>query len=144
MQTPNFTRKNEFGLVNLLSSKDKLKDSEVEQPFLIALNLTRACNQACAHCYLDAGVRSTGEASELSTDEVRACLDEINALGGETMVVLTGGEPLVRPDLEEIASHSSGLGLMTVIGTNGMMLTEDRVARLKEAGVAGVGISLDS
>ena len=130
--------------MNLLSSKDKLKDSEVEQPFLIALNLTRACNQACAHCYLDAGVRSTGEASELSTDEVRACLDEINALGGETMVVLTGGEPLVRPDLEEIASHSSGLGLMTVIGTNGMMLTEDRVARLKEAGVAGVGISLDS
>ena len=130
--------------MNLLRTKDNVKDVKAEQPFLVALNLTRRCNQACAHCYLDSGIRQAGEAGELTTDEVKACLDEINALGGETMVVLTGGEPLVRPDLDELAEHAVNLGLMTVIGTNGMMLTEERVARLKEAGVAGVGISLDS
>ena len=130
--------------MNLLHSKDTVKDIKAEQPFLVALNLTRHCNQACAHCYLDAGVRNSGEAGELTTDEVKSCLDDIKTLGGETMVVLTGGEPLVRVDLDELAQHAVNLGLMTVIGTNGMMLTDDRVARLKGVGVAGVGISLDS
>jgi AdoMet-dependent heme synthase len=113
-------------------------------PFLVALNLTRRCNQACAHCYLDAGSRSGGTADELSTDEVTTLLDDVAALNDETMIVLTGGEPLMRPDLDDLARHASGLGLMVVVGTNGMMLSPDRVARLIDAGVAGVGISLDS
>ncbi len=113
-------------------------------PFLVALNLTRRCNLRCAHCYLDAGVRRDGDPAELSTEEVEDLLDQIAALGDETMIVLTGGEPLLRPDLVEIAGHAAGLGLMVVVGTNGVLLTERRVAALMQAGVAAVGISLDS
>ncbi|MFQ5617549.1 MAG: radical SAM protein [Rhodospirillales bacterium] len=116
----------------------------VEAPFLVALNLTRRCNLKCAHCYLDAGTRADGGGDELTTAEVKAVLDDIAALSDETMVVLTGGEPLLRPDLEAVAGHGARLGLMMVVGTNGTALNERRVARLQQAGVSGVGISLDS
>lgn len=130
--------------MNIFRASDESKIKEVEQPFLVALNLTRRCNQACDHCYLDAGCRMNGDNGELSTEETKTVLDGINDLGGETMVVLTGGEPLMRPDLDELARHASDLGLMVVVGTNGMMLTDERVKRMKDSGVSGVGISLDS
>ncbi|MFQ5774494.1 MAG: radical SAM protein [Kiloniellaceae bacterium] len=116
----------------------------VDPPFLVALNLTRRCNLRCAHCYLDAGTRRHGGPDELSTDEAMALLDRIADLGGETMVVLTGGEPLLRPDVLDLARHAGGLGLMVVVGTNGTLLDEARVAALQAAGVAAAGISLDS
>jgi radical SAM protein with 4Fe4S-binding SPASM domain len=115
-----------------------------EPPFLVALNLTQRCNLRCAHCYLDAGTRSGGDPGELTTTEVQAVLDQIAALSDETMVVLTGGEPLLRPDIYALARHAARLGLMVVIGTNGTLLDERRVARLQEAGVRALGISLDS
>mgnify|MGYP002712979744 CR=1 FL=1 len=115
-----------------------------DAPYLVALNLTRRCNLRCAHCYLDAGGRRNADPEELATAEVFTLLDDIAALRDETMVVLTGGEPLLRRDLERIAAHATGLGLMVVVGSNGMALTERRVAGLQEAGVRGVGISVDS
>ena len=111
---------------------------------LLAINLTRRCNLACAHCYLDAKTLLQGDGDELSTAEVRALLDDIATLGHGTMVVLTGGEPLLRKDLETIVRHGSALGLPMVIGTNGMLLTESRLRSLRGAGVLGLGISLDS
>ena len=116
----------------------------VDAPFLVALNLTRRCNLNCAHCYLDAGTREAGAGDELTTNEVCALLDDIAELSDETMVVLTGGEPLLRPDLEAVAQHGAGLGLMMVLGTNGTALDGKRVGKLLRAGVSGVGISLDS
>jgi len=116
----------------------------IEPPFLVALNLTRRCNLGCAHCYLDAGVLCSGAPGELATDEVLALLTDIASLSNETMVVLTGGEPLLRSDLEAIAQCATGLGLMVVVGTNGMLLHPRRVAALQVAGVRAVGISLDS
>ncbi len=113
-------------------------------PFLVALNLTRRCNLRCAHCYLDAGTLREGGADELTSAEVFSLLDRIAALGNEIMIVLTGGEPLLRPDLEAIARHASGLGLMVVVGTNGTLLNAGRTAALQEAGVRAVGVSLDS
>lgn len=113
-------------------------------PYLVALNLTRRCNLGCAHCYLDAGMREGVGSDELSTDEVKAIIDDIADMSDECMIVLTGGEPLLRRDITELAAHGSSRGLMVVVGTNGLMLTEKRVAALQEAGVAGVGISLDS
>jgi radical SAM protein with 4Fe4S-binding SPASM domain len=115
-----------------------------ESPYLIALNLTRRCNLKCAHCYLDAGTRDCGDVDELDTDETKDLLDEIAAMSDGTMVVLTGGEPLLRRDIEDLARHATECGLMVVVGTNGILLNEDRVARLADAGVKGVGISLDS
>ena len=111
---------------------------------LIAINLTRRCNLACAHCYLDADTLCNGSKDELTTEEVCLLLNEVAACGDGTMVVLTGGEPLARRDVEDIVSHGSKLGLAMVIGTNGTLLTERRVKSLKQSGVLGVGISLDS
>lgn len=112
--------------------------------FLLAINLTRRCNLACAHCYLDAGARERGGDDELTSDEVRHLLDEVAAHGTETMVVLTGGEPLLRRDLEDLVAHGTRLGLSMVVGTNGLSLSDKRVRSLKAAGALGVGISLDS
>lgn len=119
-------------------------EQKQEAPYLVALNLTRRCNLGCAHCYLDAGMREGVGSDELSTDEVKAVIDDIADMSDECMIVLTGGEPLLRRDITELAAHGSSHGLMVVVGTNGLMLTEKRVAALQEAGVAGVGISLDS
>ncbi len=115
-----------------------------EAPYLIALNLTERCNLACAHCYLDAKVLKEGAVDELQTGDLKRVLGEIAEVGPEAMVVLTGGEPMLRRDLPELARHASGLGLMVVVGTNGMLLRPDRLAELQQAGVAGVGISVDS
>jgi radical SAM protein with 4Fe4S-binding SPASM domain len=112
--------------------------------FLIAINLTRRCNLACEHCYMDAEARLDGGEGELSTEEVKSLLDEITSRSNETMVVLTGGEPLIRNDIEALVRHGSQLGLSVVIGTNGVLLDEKRVKSLKAAGAMGVGISLDS
>ncbi len=112
--------------------------------FLIALNLTRRCNLACAHCYMDAKDRSHGTEGELSGDEVKSLLDQIADRNDQTMVVLTGGEPLLRRDLELLVRHGSRAGLFIVVGTNGVLLNEKRIISLKQAGTMGVGISLDS
>lgn len=115
-----------------------------DAPYLVALNLTERCNLACAHCYLDARHLKDGGHDELSTADIKRVLGEIACVGPEAMVVLTGGEPTLRPDLPELAKHASGLGLMVVVGTNGMSLTQTRVKTLQAAGVAGMGISVDS
>lgn len=116
----------------------------VQKPFLVALNLTKRCNLACEHCYLDAGMREGGDASELDTMSVKRILGEIAEVNPATMVVLTGGEPLLRPDFIDLCKHAAGLGLMVVVGTNGALLTERNVQRLLDAGVSGAGISVDS
>ncbi|MCK5366437.1 MAG: radical SAM protein, partial [Gammaproteobacteria bacterium] len=74
---------------------------------LLAINLTRRCNLACAHCYLDADTLRGGSPDELGTEEVQDVLDQVAARSAGTMVVLTGGEPLVRRDLEAIIEHGA-------------------------------------
>jgi len=95
--------------------------------YLLAINLTRRCNLACNHCYLDANTLKHGSSDELSCSEICAVLDNVAEHNPETMVVLTGGEPLLRSDLENMIQHGSDLGLAMVVGTNGIMLTEKRV-----------------
>jgi len=119
-------------------------DLSTNDLYLLAINLTRRCNLACAHCYLDAETLKQGGKDELKTDEVNALLDQIASRGTDTMVVLTGGEPLLRRDLEKMVAHGSELGLSMVVGTNGVLLSEYRVKSLQAAGVMGMGISLDS
>ena len=90
-----------------------------EAPFLVALNLTQRCNLQCAHCYLDAGTRRDGDAVELSTAEVKSVIDDIATLSNETMVVLTGGEPMLLPDLVPLAQRCRELGKRITIETAG-------------------------
>ena len=103
---------------------------------LLAINLTRRCNLACAHCYLDADTLRDGSPNELRTAEVLELLDRVATRGAGTMVVLTGGEPLARRDVETIIAYGAKRDLAMVVGTNGTMLTKCRSL--------GVGISVDS
>ena len=118
--------------------------AEAKDLFLLAINLTERCNLACDHCYMDAKTLKHGGENELTTAEVRSLLDDVVDRSDETMVVLTGGEPLMRGDLEELLAHGSQRGLSMVVGTNGMALTDKRVQSLKASGAMGVGISVDS
>ncbi len=107
---------------------------------IISWNTTRRCNQFCRHCYRAAGPEA--DPDELSTQEGRKLLEQI-ARAGFKIMVLSGGEPLMRPDIYELAAHGTQQGLRVVLGTNGTLLTPEVVAKLKQAGVARVGISLD-
>lgn len=118
--------------------------ADVPDLSLLAINLTRRCNLSCEHCYLDACTLRNGDDDELSTEQVQRLLDDVASMKQGTMVVLTGGEPLLRKDLESLVRYGKDLGLPMVIGTNAMLLTERRVQSLKRAGVLGMGISLDS
>ncbi len=119
-------------------------NADANNLFLLAINLTKRCNLACTHCYMDAETMKYGGENELATEEVRGLLDDIAGRSTETMVVLTGGEPLMRGDLEELVAHGTERGLAMVVGTNGVALTDKRVQSLKAAGVMGAGISVDS
>lgn len=111
-------------------------------PHVVAFNLTRRCDLACAHCYIDGGPRA--DTDELDTAEVCRIADEVLALSPGPLFVLTGGEPLLRDDLPDIARHMSGRGATVVVGTNGTGLTPGRLADLVAAGVQGVAISVDA
>jgi len=112
-------------------------------PHVVAWNLTQRCNLACAHCYIAAGPWRGGE-GELSTAECRRIAAEILELNPSPLFILSGGEPLLRDDLEEIAAHASSRGATVVVGTNGTRLTAERIASLRRAGVTGVAVSVDS
>lgn len=109
-------------------------------PELVSWNTTQRCNLRCRHCYLSAGRRAR---TELSFEEGCRLIDQL-ANAGTRMLILTGGEPLLRRDIAELAAHASSRGLLVVLGTNGMLLSPSRVRQLKAAGVGGAGISLDS
>lgn len=113
------------------------------RPHVVAWNLTRRCNLACAHCYIAAGPWHDA-AGELGLEEIRRIMDEIFTLNPAPLFILSGGEPLLRDDLEDIASHAKRGGATVVVGTNGTRLTDARIASLRGAGVSGVAISIDS
>lgn len=112
-------------------------------PHVIAWNLTRRCNLECAHCYISAGPHETVD-SELTAEEFRRITAEILALNPAPLFILSGGEPLLRADLSELARFATQRGATVVIGTNGTLLTDERIAELRDAGVTGVAVSVDS
>jgi len=118
-------------------------NSQTFQPYLVAANLTRRCNLKCNHCYLDAGGKSQEENHELSTGEWTSLFSQIAERAEGTLIVLTGGEPLLRHDIQELVVSGNSSGLRMVLGTSGLGLTENIARSLKASGLQGVGISLD-
>ena len=112
-------------------------------PHVVAWNLTRRCNLACAHCYIAAGSWHAAD-GELPTDDCLRVVDEILAVNPGVLLILSGGEPLLRDDLETIAARAARGGATVVVGTNGTRLDGARIASLQAAGVRGVAVSLDS
>ena len=123
--------------------EDAARDLSAEngfRPSLISWNLTKRCNLRCPHCYMEAGAKAE---DELTTEECLATIDEMKSLGTE-MLILTGGEPLLRKDIYDIASYASSQGIWVVMGTNGVLVTEPVARKMADCGVKGVGISIDS
>jgi radical SAM protein with 4Fe4S-binding SPASM domain len=81
---------------------------------------------------------------ELTTEECRRVIDEIARVNPNVFLILTGGEPLLRRDIFEVAGYASAKGFTTVLGTNGVLLREREAQRMRESGVLGASISLDS
>ena len=107
---------------------------------IVSWNTTNACNMYCDHCYRDAGCKAE---EELSTAEAKTLLEQI-ARANFKIMIFSGGEPLMRPDIVELVEYASSLGLRPVFGTNGTLISLDMAKRLKAAGAMGMGISLDS
>jgi radical SAM protein with 4Fe4S-binding SPASM domain len=108
---------------------------------IVVWNLTRTCNLKCVHCYTNSEARRYP--GELSTDEAKRVLDDLAAFKVPA-VLFSGGEPLVRPDLFELAAYARSLGLHVVLSTNGTLITRETAQRLKDLQFSYVGISLDS
>ncbi|MCI7611407.1 MAG: putative heme d1 biosynthesis radical SAM protein NirJ2 [Selenomonadaceae bacterium] len=107
---------------------------------IVSWNTTNACNMYCDHCYRDAGCKAE---EELSTAEAKTLLEQI-ARAGFKIMIFSGGEPLMRPDIVELVAYAASLGLRPVFGTNGTLITLEMAQKLKAAGAMGMGISLDS
>lgn len=108
-------------------------------PLIVGWELTLACNLRCRHCGSSAALPRP---DELNVEECLAICEQLPALLVQE-VDFTGGEPLLRPDWSRIATHLGELGIRTKLLTNGLTLGPDTVAQLKDAGIAGVGVSID-
>jgi radical SAM protein with 4Fe4S-binding SPASM domain len=104
-------------------------------------NLTRTCNLKCVHCYTSSEPKRYP--NELPTHTCKAVLDDL-ADFKVPAVLFSGGEPLVRPDVFELAAHARSKGLHVVLSTNGTLIDREKAERLKELEFSYVGISLDS
>ncbi len=116
-----------------------LQFSEDKKP-VVVWNVTRACNLKCVHCYARAVDRTYEK--ELNHEQGLSLIDDMEAFG-VPVVLFSGGEPLMRPDLVELANYAVSKGMRAVISTNGTLINKDKARELKEVGLSYVGVSLD-
>ena len=119
---------------------ESMPASARERRPVVVWNSTQACNLTCAHCY--ASAKSRPARDELDTSEAMAFLDDL-ANFGVPAVLLSGGEPLTRPDLLVLLEHGISRGLRFTLSTNGTLLDDHMASAIAEVGVAYVGISID-
>jgi heme b synthase len=112
----------------------------IKAPRIIAWEITRSCNLSCAHC------RASAEfghyAGELSLDEIKTTIDDIVTISNP-IIILTGGEPLMRPDIWEIVDYAHEKGAMPVIGTNATLITEDVAQKMADHKIPRISVSVD-
>lgn len=107
---------------------------------VVVWNITRTCNLKCIHCYASAeNVKYPGE---LTTQQALAVIDDL-AQFGAPVILFSGGEPLLREDLFTLARHASDRGIRCVLSTNATLIDGQTARRLKEAGFAYIGVSID-
>lgn len=111
-----------------------------DKPRLIFWELTKRCNLKCLHCRAEADESYFD--GELGLEKIKAVIDQIAAFSSPIMV-LTGGEPLYRHDIFEIASYVSSKGLPAALATNGTLITEETARKIIDAKIRRVSISID-
>ena len=118
----------------------ELLQFSIDKKPVVVWNVTRACNLKCIHCYARAVERTDDK--ELSHDQGIALIDDL-ADFGVPVLLFSGGEPLMRPDLVDLASYAVKKGMRAVISTNGTLITRKKAEELKHIGLSYVGVSLD-
>lgn len=111
----------------------------VKKP-IIVWNVTKSCNLLCRHCYSDSNNKTNED--ELTTGEGKNFIDDI-AVYGVPVILFSGGEPLMRKDIFELAEYAKIKGLRVVFSTNGSLINNDAAKKMKEIGVSYAGISID-
>ncbi len=111
------------------------------EPKWIAWEITRRCNLNCVHCRSSSAL-AVDNHPDFSLEEGKRMLDDIKSYA-DPVVVLSGGEPLLRPDVFDIAAYGTSLGLRMCLATNGTLVTEEICRNIKEAGIKMVSLSLD-
>ncbi len=107
---------------------------------VVIWNLIRRCNLTCKHCYsISADKDFPGE---LDTSEVFSVMDDLKR-SGVSVLILSGGEPLLRPDIFDIAAHAKQLGFYVGLSSNGTLISRDNIAAIAAVGFDYVGVSLD-
>ncbi|HOW56630.1 MAG TPA: 12,18-didecarboxysiroheme deacetylase [Smithellaceae bacterium] len=107
---------------------------------VVVWNITRRCNLRCLHCYSNS--QDIPFAGELTTEEGKKVIEDL-AQFGAPVILFSGGEPLMRPDLPELAQYAVDKGLRAVISTNGTLITREWAKKLQNIGLSYVGVSLD-
>jgi heme b synthase len=130
------------GNAELKSMEQRAKSAGLTDPQLrlLAWEVTRTCNLSCVHCR--AAAIDKPYPDEFTTTECLELLDEVSAFASP-IVILTGGEPLLRPDIFDIAAYGTQKGLRMVLATNGTLLDAHAGRRFKESGIQRVSISID-
>ena len=126
---------------NAASAAHKFMENEEAQLRVLFWETTAGCNLECIHCRrLDVSHKLME--SDLSTEESLKLIDQIRATG-KCILVFSGGEPLMRPDIFQLTAYADKLGLTVALATNGTMITPDIAKKLKDSGVQRVAVSLD-
>jgi 12,18-didecarboxysiroheme deacetylase len=112
----------------------------IDKKPVVVWNVTRRCNLRCLHCY--ARAVQHGVEKELSHEEGLNLIDDLAAFG-VPVILFSGGEPLRRDDLVELARYAVDKGIRAVVSTNGTLITHDKAEELKQIGLSYVGVSLD-
>jgi heme d1 biosynthesis radical SAM protein NirJ len=107
---------------------------------VVIWNLIRRCNLACKHCYATSA--DIDFAGELSTDEVYSVMDDLQAFG-VSVLILSGGEPLLRPDIFEISKRAKEMGFYVGLSSNGTLINDSNITDIEGIGYDYVGVSLD-
>lgn len=116
-----------------------LQFSSASRP-VVVWNMTKRCNLRCCHCYIEAG--AVEQDRVLSTDEGLSLIHELAELK-IPVLLFSGGEPLMRSDLWDLASEAARCGIRIALSTNGTLIDQEAAGRLKDCGFSYVGVSID-
>lgn len=116
-------------------------NTEKYVPLVLSWNVTRKCNLKCSHCYINASPSEYTD--ELTTEEGKRLIDQICEVS-HPLLILSGGEPILRKDIYELIEYGAKKGLRMGLGSNGTLIDDFVAKKLKQSGISTVSISIDS